>query len=104
MYRAHVSRASGQAGSELNNWPLIERILTLRREQARRLGYANWAEVSLAAKMADSESAVEALLEELRAAAYPVAQKELEALASCARRHGAPEADDLKPWDVSFWA
>ena len=104
VYRAHVSRASGQAGSELNNWPLIERILTLRREQARRLGYANWAEVSLAAKMADSESAVEALLEELRAAAYPVAQKELEALASCARRHGAPEADDLKPWDVSFWA
>ena len=104
VYRAHVSRASGQPGSELNNWPLIERILTLRREQARRLGYANWAEVSLAAKMADSESAVEALLEELRAAAYPVAQKELEALASCARRHGAPEAEDLKPWDVSFWA
>ena len=104
VYRAHVSRASGQAGSELNNWPLIERILTLRREQARRLGYANWAEVSLAAKMADSESAVEALLEELRAAAYPVAQKELEALASCARGHGAPEAEDLKPWDVSFWA
>ena len=104
VYRAHVSRASGKAGSELNNWPLIERILTLRREQARRLGYANWAEVSLAAKMADSESAVEALLEELRAAAYPVAKAELQALAECARRHGAPEADDLQPWDVSFWA
>ena len=104
VYRAHVSRASGQAGSELNNWPLIERILTLRGEQARRLGYANWADVSLAAKMADSEAAVEALLEELRAAAYPVAQQELEALATCARRHGAAEADDLQPWDVSFWA
>ena len=104
VYRAHVSRASGKAGNELNNWPLIERILTLRREQARRLGYANWAEVSLAAKMADSESAVEALLEELRAAAYPVAKAELQALAECARRHGAPEADDLQPWDVSFWA
>jgi oligopeptidase A len=104
VYRAHVSRASGQEGSELNNWPLIERILTLRGEQARRLGYANWAEVSLAAKMADSESAVEALLEELRAAAYPVAQQELEALTACASRHGAVEADDLQPWDVSFWA
>ena len=104
VYRAHVSRASGQAGHPLNNWPLIERILTLRGEQARRLGYANWAEVSLAAKMADSESAVEALLEELRAASYPVAQQELEALASCARRHGAAEAADLKPWDVSYWA
>ena len=104
VYRAHVSRASGQAGSELNNWPLIERILTLRGEQAKRLGYANWAEVSLAAKMADSEAAVEALLEELRAAAYPVAQQELEALAACASRHGAAEAEDLQPWDVSFWA
>jgi oligopeptidase A len=104
VYRAHVSRASGKEGSELNNWPLIERILNLRGEQARRLGYAHWADVSLAAKMADSESAVEGLLEELRAAAYPVAQAELQALADCARRHGAPEADDLQPWDVSFWA
>ena len=104
VYKAHVSRASGQAGSELNNWPLIERILSLRGEQARRLGYANWAEVSLAAKMADSQAAVEGLLEELRAAAYPVAQQELEALRDCARRDGAPEADDLRPWDVSFWA
>jgi oligopeptidase A len=108
VYKAHVSRASGQGDSseaaERNNWPLIERILTLRGEQARRLGYANWAEVSLAAKMADSEAAVEALLEELRAAAHPVAQQELKALADCARRHGAPEADDLQPWDISFWA
>jgi len=122
VYRAHVSRASGQgeasvlspggaedragstAAAPLNNWPLIERILELRREQARRLGYANWAEVSLAAKMADSEAAVEALLEELRAAALPVARQELDALATCAAQHGAAEASDLQPWDVSFWA
>ncbi len=144
LYRAHVSRASGQADSAnkgstdrsndrssdrnidsrtdsrndsnndttiastkagpLNNWPLIERILTLRGEQARRLGFANWAEVSLAAKMADSVASVEALLEELRAAAFPVAQSELEQLRQCAARHGAPEASDLQPWDVSFWA
>ncbi len=118
LYRAHVSRASGQgqAGDDradatpseptgaLNNWPLIERILTLRGEQAHRLGFANWAEVSLAAKMADSVASVEALLEELRAAAYPVAQAELEQLRQCAGRHGAPEAGDLQPWDVSYWA
>jgi oligopeptidase A len=101
VYRAQVSRASS---GELDNRPLIERILTLRREQARRLGFANWAEVSLAAKMADSIDAVETLLEELRAAAYPVAVQELEELRACADRHGAPEAADLKPWDVSHWA
>ena len=104
VYKAHVSRASGQAGSDLNNWPLIERILSLRGEQARRLGYANWAEVSLAAKMADSTAAVETLLEELRAAALPVAEQELDALRACARSHGAAEAEDLQPWDVTFWA
>jgi oligopeptidase A len=107
LYKAHVGRAAGQgegSAADLNNWPLIEQILTLRRQQAQRLGYANWAEVSLAAKMADSEAAVEQLLEELRVAAHPVAQRELEALRACADRHGAPEASDLKPWDVSYWA
>ena len=101
LYRAQVARASG---GDLDNHPLIERILTLRGEQARRLGYANWAEVSLASKMAGSVAEVEALLEQLRAAAYPVAQQELEQLRAIAGRHGAPEAGDLKPWDVAFWA
>ena len=62
---------------ELDNRALIEEILTLRREQASRLGYAHWADLSLSAKMADDVPAVEALLEELRAAAYPAAQQEL---------------------------
>jgi oligopeptidase A len=101
VYRAQVARASS---GELNNWPLIERILTLRLEQARRLGYASWAEVSLASKMAGSVAEVEQLLEELRAAAYPIARSELEQLRACAARHGAAEAEDLKPWDVAFWA
>jgi oligopeptidase A len=101
LYRAHVSRASGEEGG---NWPLITRILELRREQAQRLGYANWAEVSLASKMAGSEEEVERLLEDLRAAAFPAAERELEELRACAARAGAPEAADFQPWDVSFWA
>jgi len=100
-YKAHVSRASGKTDG---NWPAIERILTLRREQAQRLGYGSWAEVSLAAKMAGSVADVEVLLEDLRTAAYPVALQELEALRACAAREGAAEAEDLKLWDVSFWA
>ena len=101
VYRAQVARA---ASGELDNRPLVERILALRLEQARRLGYANWAEVSLASKMAGSVAEVEQLLEELRAAAYPVAQQELDALRACAAAQGAPEAAELKPWDVGFWA
>ena len=101
LYRAQVARASS---GELDNTPLIARILELKHQQAQRLGYASWADVSLASKMAGSVAEVEQLLEELRAAAYPAAQAELEALRACAQRHGAPEAADLRPWDVSFWA
>ena len=101
VYRAHVSRASQ---GDLDNAPLIEEILGLRRDQAERLGYAHWAEMSLASKMAEDVSAVEALLEELRAAAYPAAEKELEELKACAHRHGAAEADALAPWDVTYWS
>ena len=100
-YKAHVSRASGETDG---NWPVIERILTLRRQQAQRLGHGSWADVSLASKMAGSVAEVEALLEDLRTAAHPVALLELEALRACAAREGAAEATDLKPWDVSFWA
>jgi oligopeptidase A len=101
VYRAQVGRASS---GELNNLPLIEQILSLRLRQAQLLGYANWAEVSLAAKMANSVADVEQLLEELRAAAYPVAQAEMAQLRACAQRHGCPEAEDFKPWDVSYWS
>ena len=101
VYRAHVSRASQ---GELDNAPLIEEILTLRGEQARRLGYSHWAEVSLASKMAEDVPAVEALLEELRSAAYPAAERELNDLQDCARRHGAAEADQLAPWDLTYWS
>jgi oligopeptidase A len=101
VYRAQVSRAST---GELDNTPLIEEILDLRTHQAARLGYQNWAERSLASKMADNVGAVEQLLEELRVAALPVAEQEIDELRTCARRHGATEADDFSPWDVSYWA
>ena len=101
VYRAQVSRASS---GELDNTPLIEEILDLRTHQATRLGYRNWAERSLASKMADNVGAVEKLLEELRVAALPVAEQEIDELRTCARRHGATEADDFSPWDVSYWA
>ena len=101
IYKAFVSRASS---GELDNAPLIEEILELRREQAGRLGYSSWANLSLASKMADDVEAVESLLEELRSSAMPVARRELEELQAFAAGCGASEADDFAPWDVSHWA
>jgi oligopeptidase A len=101
VYKANVMRASS---GELDNNPLIERILELRQELAQLLGYKSYAEVSLKSKMAPSVEAVEKLLEELRAASYDAAVKELEELKAFAASKGAKEASELKHWDISFWA
>jgi oligopeptidase A len=101
LYRAFISRAST---GELDNNPLIERILELRREKAQLLGFNSYAELSLASKMAPNVEAVEALLEELRSASYDAAVKNLEELKAFAAAKGAKEANDLKHWDIAFWA
>lgn len=101
IYRAYLTRASD---GEQDNTPIIEHILGLRREEASLLGYSSFAELSLSAKMADSVGAVEELAEELRLASWQHAQDELEELKDFAASKGAEEADDLKQWDVSFWA
>nr|WP_326520983.1 M3 family metallopeptidase [Leptothoe kymatousa] len=101
LYRAYVSRASE---GELNNSPLIDKTLTLRKQQAKLLGFDTYAELSIARKMAPSVDAVESLMEELRSASYESAVQELAELKAFAQKQNAPEADDLKQWDVSFWA
>lgn len=101
LYKAFISRASA---GDLDNRPIIKRILELRQELAELLGYKNYAEVSLASKMAPNVEAVDKLLEELRLTSYDAAKKELEELKEFAASKNAPEANDLKNWDVTFWA
>jgi oligopeptidase A len=100
LYRAFITRASS---GELDNAPLIEKILALRQQQAELLGFTNYAELSLARKMAPSVAAVEALMEELRVASYDAAQRELAEVKAFAKAQKAPEADDFKQWDLPFW-
>lgn len=101
LYKAFISRAST---GDLDNTPLIERILELRKEKAQLLGFNSFAQLSLASKMAPNVEAVEALLEELRRASYDAANQELAELKAFAASKGAAEAEDLKHWDISFWA
>ncbi|MBL1211639.1 M3 family metallopeptidase [Geminocystis sp. GBBB08] len=95
VYRAFISRA---ASGEFDNNPLIKKILTLKQELAQILGYSNYAQVSLAKKMADNVESVEKLLEELRVVSYSSALKDLQELKEFAK------VDDLNTWDVSYWA
>ncbi|KAL1810048.1 hypothetical protein ACET3Z_027038 [Daucus carota] len=100
VYLAYITRASS---GELDNTEIINQILKLRLEKAKLLGYNNYAEVSMATKMATVAKAEE-LLEKIRAASWDAAVKDMEELKQFAKDQGAPEADDLTHWDTTFWS
>ncbi len=101
VYKAVVSRA---AAGDYNNLENIDRILELRREKSNILGFDNFAELSLASKMAPNVAAVENLLESLRSASFEAAKQDLEDLRAFAIAQDAPEANDLKHWDLAYWS
>ncbi|MGO3127571.1 MAG: M3 family metallopeptidase [Luteimonas sp.] len=100
FYRAYGLRASESGPEALDNGPLIARILALREEKARLLGHANYAELSLATKMATAPDAVLAFLRDLATRARPHAEEDREALAAFAREQ--LDIPSLEPWDMSF--
>ncbi|MBA3979894.1 MAG: oligopeptidase A [Alcanivorax sp.] len=103
MYRAHCTRASeeGPDAGKFDNSALMREILRLRHEQARLLGFNNYAEKSLATKMARDVDEVQTFLRDLARRAKPQAEKELAELKAFAAENGAT---DLQPWDIGFWS
>jgi oligopeptidase A len=102
VYRAHIGRASIEPW---DNTPWIDRILALRTEKARLLGFDDYAAMSLERKMADDVPAVQCLLEELLRRALPAARREHAELEAFARAEDPKHADRaLLHWDVAFWA
>ena len=101
MYRAYATRASEFGKPGWDNGPLIERILALRAEEAALLGFANYAELSLTPKMADSPAQVAAFLREMAVKARPFAERDLDELREFAARELGLEK--LESWDIS-WA
>ncbi|MBA3589415.1 M3 family metallopeptidase [Methylibium sp.] len=112
LYRAHVTRASELAArvegdikpgaTERDNSAVMREVLALRQEEAELLGYANFAEVSLIAKMADSPQQVMDFLRDLARRARPHAERDLAEL----REFAATELSlaDMQAWDLAFVA
>ncbi|MEP7083188.1 MAG: M3 family metallopeptidase [Betaproteobacteria bacterium] len=100
LYRAYTTRASELGKPQWDNGPLIVRLLQLRDQEARMLGFRNFAEVSLTPKMAKSpESAVE-FLHKVIARAKPHAERDVATLRDFALKDlGLP---DLQAWDIDF--
>lgn len=103
MYTAWVTRGSdqGPTGGKFDNTAIMRRILLLRAEEARLLGFANYAEVSLATKMAESAEQVLEFLHGLAARVRPAAENEFRELEAFARDELGIDA--LAAWDVA-WA
>ncbi len=103
LYRAYVTRASDQASNEfaaLDNSELIKEILQLREEEAKLLGFQNYAEVSVATKMADSPAKVISFLRDLAQRARPFAEKDLADMRQFAAAH--LDLQNPQAWDWPY--
>ncbi len=104
MYRAYSTRASeaGPNAGEWDNGPIIEETLTLKQEISALLGFSNYAERSLATKMADSAEQVKGFLQDLAKRSRPQAQADVDALRAYAAEHH--DMDELQAWDVAYYS
>ena len=103
MYTAYATRASelSDAG-QFDNAPLINEILALRHEMAQILGFEDYAELSVATKMAQSGEQVMGFLNDLAAKSKPSAEHDLAELKAFAKEeHGI---ETLNAWDVGYYA
>ncbi|MDH5230345.1 MAG: M3 family metallopeptidase, partial [Gammaproteobacteria bacterium] len=104
MYAAYVTRASdeGPNAGQWDNTQLMQDILRLRHESAVLLGFHNYAEKSLATKMATHTDQVMAFLNDLAVKSIAVAHAELKELKAFAKEHF--EVDELESWDVAYYS
>ncbi|MCS7100451.1 MAG: M3 family metallopeptidase [Burkholderiaceae bacterium] len=100
LHRAYSTRASELGDPQWDNTPVILELLQLRREAAQLLGFANYAELSLATKMADRPATVEAFLRDLAQRARPYAERDLAELRDFAAAHLGIR--DLQAWDIAY--
>jgi oligopeptidase A len=100
LYRAYTTRASEFGPPERDNTALMRELLELRQEEARLLGYANYAEVSLAPKMAQSPQQVMDFLRDLAQRARPYAEKDMDEMREFAARELG--LHDLQAWDQAY--
>lgn len=100
LHRAYATRASDLGEPALDNSAPMRELLELRAEQARLLGQASYAHLSLVPKMADSPAQVLGFLRDLARRARPHAERDLAEL----RDYAAAELGiaDLQPWDLAY--
>ena len=104
VYTAFCTRASDQGpqAGQWDNGPLIEEILQLRQRLAELLGYDNYAELSLARKMAPDTGHVMDFLTQLADQSRAQGMQEWESLLAFSREQDGP--DELEAWDIAYYS
>ncbi|GHD74981.1 M3 family metallopeptidase [Vogesella fluminis] len=102
LYEANAKRASEFGPAEQDNGPLIREKLKLAAEEAQLLGFANYAELSLYTKMAESPQQVIDFLRDLARRAKPYAEQDRAELEAFARDELG--LDTLQAWDITYAA
>ncbi|WP_371187361.1 oligopeptidase A [Thalassotalea maritima] len=104
MYKAYVTRASDQGpnAGEFDNSEIMAEIMALRHELANLLGFANYAEESLATKMAESPAQVFSFLEDLADKSKTQGEQDLAELKAFAQQEFAK--GELQPWDLAYYS
>ena len=103
MYQAYVTRASELAPQFTNGkleWDNTENMLAqlqLRDEEASMLGFANYAALSIAPKMANTVSEVDQFLGDIAKKSKPFAQQDWDELQAFANT-------ELQPWDIPYYS
>lgn len=103
VYTAYSTRASEQGpnASQFDNTEVMTQTLNLRQELAQLLDYANYSELSLATKMAESTEQVLTFLEDLAQRSKPFAERDLNELRAYAAEQGCA---DLQSWDLGYYS
>ena len=101
LYHAYVTRASEfDFEGKFNNNDVMRRIVQLREEEAKLLGYKNYGEVSLATKMADSPEQVVSFLRDLAQKSLPQAKADMAEVKTFAKEKLG--IDDPQSWDLPY--
>lgn len=104
IYTAFATRASdqGPGKGQWDNSSIMTEILELRLELATLLGFGNYAEYSLATKMAETPDQVVKFLRDLAEKSLPVAKQDFQQLSDFAK--GNFNVDDLQAWDIAYFS
>ena len=101
IYTAYNTRATHEG--EHNNFAICERLINLRQELAKVLGYPDYASYVLKCRMARNEEKVMAFLDDLREKYLPHAKNEVAEIQAFARQLEGDDFD-LQPWDFSYYS